>query len=167
MDTTMLKRLFFFLVLFIWLPISSGQVNIDLKSGYIINLQHDSIFGNIVEFPYEYLSTRMVFIENGNDRKIQYTPEDLTGFHIDPDKDFIVMTMAEKEREGFVETKYFAMKAVEGEIELIILSLNDQKEQFFVSRENFGLSKLEQIIEIKDGFKYTFGRYKTTLGKYF
>ena len=98
MDTTMLKRLFFLLFLFIWLPISSGQVSIDLKSGYIISLSHDTIYGIIVEYPYEYLSTGVVFIKNGNDRKVVYAPEDLEGFHIDPDEDFTVLTLLTKEK---------------------------------------------------------------------
>ncbi len=162
-----MKKIPLLLFLFLLSVIGFTQTNINTQKGYIITSSHDTIHGKIAEYPYTFLSDKVKFTPFDNDEIFDYTPEDLYGFHIEPDKDFIAIPVSEKVKRDTIEKKYFALKSVKGEIDLLVLTQNNGKERFFIENDELGLTELIQIIKVENNLKSTDKAYKRTLGKYF
>lgn len=156
-------------VLLIFLLQFSGfsQTNFQARKGYIITNTNDTIQGEIIYNPCSYSKDKLIFTNSNNDEAKEYLPEHLIGFKIEPDLNYKVISVKENELKVSVESKHFVLRAVEGEIEFLVLYLDNGEERFFIRNDEFGLTELLQIVVIENGVKRTTEKYKSELGKYF
>ena len=143
-----------------------SQRNIEYLKGYVITLQNDTVFGSILAYPDDYLTDKVVFVEGKNARRSEYTPNEISGFHIGPDRNFTVLNLTDGEENEPHEPRYFALEYIRGKVDLLVL-FGKPKTRFFVRSDEFGLSELQQTIEVYNGLKTTDDKYKRVLGKYF
>lgn len=162
-----LRRVFLVLMLFLPSGVGLAQIYVENVDGYIITHTHDTLYGEIMQFPPAYLSAEVMFTPEGSHIMKKYTPEDLSGFFMQPDRNFTVVAIHEEMGGDTVQRKYFALKTVQGEVELFVLFLKHEKDRFFLHSDDFGLTELLQTSEREKNVRTTHNVYKVQLGKYF
>ena len=154
-------------VLFLQSLAGFGQISFRALDGYIITLNHDTIYGKISACPITGLSTVIKFKPDKSDDFKEYTTKDLLGFFTEPDKEFTVISAKDSVGGKEIDTKYFALIAVKGEIDLMVLYLDNGKKRFFLNNDELGMSELHQIVKIHKSQKRTDNKYKREISKYF
>ena len=94
MKNTLTLRTFIFLVVFLTAGTLFAQTN--FKSGYVIKLSGDTIFGEIDYRNDVRMAKKCSFRSNANAPVIDYKPEDIFGYH-------------------FTDSKYFVSEVVNGQ----------------------------------------------------
>lgn len=142
-----------------------GQVNIDFKKGYIIKM-NDTLFGQIKENPYVYMSSEVEFRVNDSSDVETFSPNELSGFGLGSSTYFESIKIKYIKKRDTVVSNVFALNIVSGKIDFFTVYFPDGDKKYFLRNDIFGLTELKQITEIRGNQKVTINEYQNTLGKY-
>ncbi len=139
-----LKRLLFFGLLF-----TAGLINAqtDFRAGYFINLNSDTIFGEIDYRGDLIMGEICRFRINKKEKEIKYTPDDIVAYRFNDGKYFV-----SKELKG---KKIFLEFLINGQINFYYLRDNEG-DHYFLEKANSGIIEFpyEKGIKYKDDVPY-------------
>jgi hypothetical protein len=161
-----MKRLFILTGILFQFLIIKGQVNIDFSKGFIIKNNRDTIFGELKQEPYSEMSSKVPFIAASGSSIINFTPNDLFGFYLQPNTYFESIKINLAKEKDTITSNYFALKIISGAIDFLIVYLPDGGEKYFVRSKVLGITELQQLTEIRGNQKFIDNKYILTLAKY-
>ena len=131
-----MKKILFFVLLTVSAMVTKAQTN--LKPGYVITNNGDTIRGNIDFRSNEKLSKQCDFWANGGDVKTTYKPGDIEGFRFEHNGKYFVTRRLNVTGEPEL---YFAEFMVQGKMNLYCIAYNSD-EYFFFEREDGEMAEL-------------------------
>jgi len=139
----------------------------NLKEGYIINMQHDTVHGFIKENPDEELAKSLSFAkENDNSQLVKYTPAQLTGFGFSNGRIFEKISLKEFNGKDSVEIEYLVKRILTGKIYAYTIESPGKETQWLLKNQVTGKivhlkkpreheeRKLDGQLVISTDFKY-------------
>lgn len=147
MKNTLTLRTFISLVIFLTAGTLFAQTN--FKSGYVIKLSGDTIFGEIDYRNDVRMAKKCSFRSNANAPVIDYKPEDIFGYHFTDSKYFV--------SEVVNGQRYFLEFLIKGKINIYDLK-DDNGYRFFLKKDSSGIVEMpyEEGIRYRDNKAYMY-----------
>jgi len=143
-----MKKIFIFSI-FLFLILVDSNANNEFKIGYVITLQHDTIFGKIASTNYYDHSISCTFKNSKTNEITTYFPNQIVGYRFNDGKYYVSKEIVIDS----VKTKVFMEYLINGKLDLFFRQDKKSENHYYAQKDTIGISELEfgKVIIHKDG----------------